>query len=119
MSARFDHAGGSVVFSRAPLYGQGGLEVHQAQAESAGGDRFAADPAFAEKPLTLNWSGMSIDEAEALENFMRNVVDGMAEDFIYTAADGSEYIVCFAAPGIDRSEIARGREQVTIQLMQV
>lgn len=117
MLARFDHAEGSVIFSRAPLYGKGAAEALQAQARSAGGQLFAGEPAAVERTITLQWRGMPTSEADALETFLRSVVNGMAEQFEYTAADGTVYSVSFGSPEIDRQATATGREAVTLDLI--
>lgn len=118
MNARFDHASGSVVFTRAPLYGRAGLSLLQPQMRSAGGDRFALDPALTEKALPLSWKGMPKTDADALENFFRNVVGGMAEPFTYTSAAGIQRTVRFATPEIEIEERAFERFDVTLHLME-
>lgn len=116
---RFDHAGGSVVFSRAPLRPERSLEILQAQESSAAGVRFGYDPLGEEGLIPLRWRGMAEADAEALEAFFCDTVFGMAEEFTYIDAEGTARQVRFASPTLETAERAPGRRDVSITLMEV
>lgn len=118
-AARFDHAGGSVVFGRNPQRPPQGLDLLQAESQSTGGVRFGYDPHAIERPLTLTWRGISSADLAALETFEATVINGMAETFTYTDSDGNARTVRRATPILDSSEIASGRHTVTLELLEV
>ncbi|WP_316348473.1 hypothetical protein [Desulfuromonas acetoxidans] len=115
--SRFDHAGGSVIFSREPRRPVPSLGLLQIQTETASGMPFCSDPVATEDLLPLQWRGMSTADLESLQDFFFQVVRGMAEPFSYTNDAGLVETVRFAKPQIDHEEIAAGRHLVTIQLL--
>ncbi len=119
MPARFDHANGSVVFSRAPLYPSGDDEFLQAEDQSAGGVPFAYDPLAEEDVIVLAWQGMSKINRDNLEAFWRTVAKGMVEVFTYTDVFGTAQSVRFAEPTISFSERAYERYDVTVKLLKI
>lgn len=119
MPARFDHAAGSLVFTRAPAYGSGGQDVLQAEAVSAGGDPYALDPVATEKPLPLVFPRMPLTDWEALLTFFDQVADGMAEEFTYTDVRGTAHNVRFAVPELEAEEVAFETFAVTVPLVEV
>jgi hypothetical protein len=118
-AARFDHSGGFVVFGRNPQRPPSGLDLLQAESQSTGGVRFGYDPHAIERPLTLTWRGISSADLAAIEIFEATIINGMAEIFTYTDCDGNEYSVRRATPILDSSEIASGRHNVTLELLEV
>lgn len=116
-AARFDHAGGSVIFSRNPLRPVVGVDLLQASASSTGGVRFGYDSHALQRPISLRWKGLSSADLSALETFIYTTVNGMAETFDYTDADGLVRRVRLSSPTIDSSEIASGRHDVALELL--
>jgi hypothetical protein len=117
-AARFDHAGGSVLFGRHPLRPAGGIDLLQAEARATGGTRYGYDPHAIERPLTLQWSGMASADLAALEIFLAQVVKGMAELFTYTDFAGVVHTVRCATAQLNSTEIAFGRHNVTLDLLE-
>lgn len=117
--ARFDHSGGSVIFGRNPQRPPQGLDLLQAEARSTGGVRFGYDPHAIERPLILTWRGMATADLASLEAFESSVINGMAEAFTYTDGDGVEHTVRRATPTLDSTEIAHGRHNVTVELLEI
>lgn len=117
-AARFDHAGGSVLFGRNPQRPATGLDLLQAASQSTGGVRYGYDPHAIERPLTLTWRGMASTDLVALQNFEASVINGMAEPFTYTDGDGIAHNVRRATPTLDSSETAPGRHTVTVELLE-
>lgn len=118
MPARFDHTNGSLVFARAPSYGQGGVDVFQTEARSAGGDPYGFDPVAVERPLPLSFPRMPLADWEALLAFF-DLVDGMAEEFTYTDVGGVAHAVRFAVPEIEAEEVAFATVAVTVPLIEI
>lgn len=117
MNARFDHPNGSVVFSRAPLYPSGDMDLLQAQEGSAGAYPFAYDPLASEDIIILAWQGMPTADRDALEAFWKVTVKGMVKVFTYTDVNGVAIQARFAEPTISFSERAYGRYDVTVKLL--
>ncbi len=116
-AARFDHAGGSLIFSRPPERPARELELIQAETRSAGGVPFGFTIYDVEDLLPLRWRGLLESEAVALESFFRSILNGMAEPFLYTDVAGVAHSVRFATPEIDSVERASGRRDISLQLL--
>ncbi|WP_027715817.1 hypothetical protein [Desulfuromonas sp. TF] len=119
MKARFNHAGGSVEFTRAPMPPERSLEILQASGVTAGGSPLALDPLAEENLLPLVWRGLPLADAELLESFFLNVADGMGKTFNYVDVGGISRAVRFASPEIRTVERAFGVVDVSILLMEV
>ncbi|MEW6115673.1 MAG: hypothetical protein AB1553_02075 [Nitrospirota bacterium] len=117
MNVRFDHANGSLVFTRNPeLPHPQSLELLQADERSTGGEPLPCDYLAEEGIIERYWPGMPKIDFDGLLNFFSNVVDGISKIFIFTDADSSAKSVRFAFPRIEWQEVAFEMYAVKIQL---
>lgn len=108
----------TIAFTRAPARPSQRTELLQPEQRSAGGEPVAGAVVAADTTWPLQWRGMSTSELASLISFFNTTVRGMAETFTWTDVTGTARTVRFATPQIDHSEIAYGRFEVSLTLME-
>jgi len=105
-------------FDQAPQRPPRDLQLIQADARSAGGDRFGFDILASEDIVTLTWPRLLGYHRNQLIDWFNNVADGMANSFSYVDKNGVEQTVRFADPQLPEiRQIAGDRYVVQIRLL--
>ena len=115
---RFVLGGQTLDFDQAPLRPPRELQLIQADALSAGGQRFGFDILASEDLLTLSWPRLLGYHRDRLLDWFDSVADGMANSFSYIDRDGVERTVRIADPQLPEiRQIAGDRYAVQLRLL--
>lgn len=97
-TAAFVLGAASLIFSRAPQRPPQSLTLYQAEAVSAGGDRFGHAVFASDDEIELVWPRMASFTLDQLRTFWEQYAKGMAIPFVYRDHWGVSHSVRFATP---------------------
>ena len=94
---------------------------HQALGLTSSGKRLAYDKGIERYEVELRFESLDEDEYRALVSFFEEEVNGVAEEFAYVDASGSEYDARFLSPRLELTRADNGvwDVQVSVELSEM
>ncbi len=89
---------------------------HQALGLTSSGKRLAYDKGVERFEIELKFESLDEDEKDALVSFFHEEANGVAEEFAYVDASGSEYDARFLSPRLELTRADNGVWDVHVTL---